>query len=193
MDIKIICVLLFIIGVSFAYAFLKNNDNVDLSNMDYSIYDYEANSIDGELVQLSNYKGKKIIIVNVASKCGYTYQYKGLQELYEKYKDKVEILAFPSNDFLWQEPGKNSSIKTFCSTNYGVEFPLFEKIVVKKKKNQHPIYTWLSNKKLNGWNDVSPSWNFNKFLIDEEGNLVKLLPASTKPFDKEIISFIEDK
>ena len=113
---------------------------------DYSIYDYEANSIDGELVQLSNYKGKKIIIVNVASKCGYTYQYKGLQELYEKYKDKVEILAFPSNDFLWQEPGKNSSIKTFCSTNYGVEFPLFEKIVVKKKKNQHPIYTWLSNK-----------------------------------------------
>ena len=183
---------LFIIGLSFSYAFLKNNDYVDTSNLDKSIYNYDAKSIDGELIKMSDYKGKKLIIVNVASKCGYTYQYEGLQSLYEQYKGKVEILAFPSNDFLWQEPGKNAAIKTFCSTKYGVEFQLFEKVVVKKKKDQHPIYAWLSNENLNGWNDAAPSWNFNKFLIDENGTLVKLLSASTKPFDKEIISFLED-
>ena len=183
MDYRIIFICLFIIGISFAYAFLKNNDNLDFSNLDKSIYSYDAKSIDGELIKMSDYKGKKIIIVNVASKCGYTYQYEGLQSLYEKYKDEVEILAFPSNDFLWQEPGKNAEIKTFCSTKYGVEFQLFEKVVVKKKKDQHPIYSWLSNKNLNGWNNSAPSWNFNKFLIDENGTLVKLLSATTKPFD----------
>jgi len=192
MDVKIIFICLFIIVLSFSYAFLKNNDYLDASNLDKSIYNYDAKSIDGELIKMSKYKGKKIIIVNVASKCGYTYQYEGLQSLYEKYKGKVEILAFPSNDFLWQEPGKNAAIKTFCSTKYGVEFQLFEKVVVKKKKDQHPIYAWLSNENLNGWNDAAPSWNFNKFLIDENGTLVKLLSASTKPFDKEIISFLED-
>lgn len=192
MDVKIIFICLFIIGLSFSYAFLKNNDYVDTSNLDKSIYNYDAKSIDGELIKMSDYKGKKLIIVNVASKCGYTYQYEGLQSLYEQYKGKVEILAFPSNDFLWQEPGKNAAIKTFCSTKYGVEFQLFEKVVVKKKKDQHPIYVWLSNENLNGWNDAAPSWNFNKFLIDENGTLVKLLSASTKPFDKEIISFLED-
>ena len=193
MDIKIIFICLFIIGISFTYAFLNKNDNLDTSDMDYSIYDYEVNLIGGDKIQLSQYKEKKLIIVNVASKCGYTYQYKGLQELYEKYKEKIEILAFPSNDFLWQEPGKNAEIKSFCSTNYGVEFPLFEKIVVKKKKSQHPLYTWLSNKALNGWNDAAPSWNFYKYLIDEEGNLIKVLPSATKPFDEEIIAFIKDE
>ena len=112
MDVKIIFICLFIIGLSFSYAFLKNNDYVDTSNLDKSIYNYDAKSIDGELIKMSDYKGKKLIIVNVASKCGFTYQYEGLQSLYEQYKGKVEILAFPSNDFLWQEPGKNAAIKT---------------------------------------------------------------------------------
>ena len=109
--------------------------------------------------------------------------------MYEKYKDKIIILGFPSNDFLWQEPGKNSSIKEFCQTNYGGTFPLFEKVVVKKNKKQHEIYTWLSHKKLNGLNDKPPSWNFCKYLIDEDGDLVNFLSQSVKPMDQEIISF----
>ena len=133
------------------------------------------------------------MIVNVASKCGYTPQYSGLQKLYEKYKDEIIILGFPSNDFLWQEPGKNSSIKEFCQTKYGVSFPLFEKVVVKKNKKQHEIYTWLSHKKLNGWNDKSPSWNFCKYLINEKGELINFFTSSVKPFDEQIISFIENE
>jgi len=190
---KILFACIFILGISFSYAFFNKNRNLDVSNMSFSIYDYEALSIDGEKIKLSQFKGKKIIIVNVASKCGYTYQYEGLQKLYEKYNNEVAILGFPSNDFLRQEPGKNSEIKTFCSTNYGVEFPLFEKIVVKKKKNQHPLYTWLSHRKLNGWNDVAPSWNFCKYLIDEEGSLINILSSSVKPMDEEIISFLKDE
>ena len=190
---KILFVCLFILTISFSYAFFKKEEVLELSNLSYSLYDYEAISIDGDIVKLSDYKGKKIIIVNVASKCGYTYQYEGLQSLYNKYKDDVVVLGFPANDFLWQEPGKNSKIKSFCQTKYGVEFPMFEKIVVKKNKNQHPLYTWLSHKKLNGWNDEAPSWNFCKYLINEEGNLINFLTSSVKPLDKEIISFIENE
>ena len=190
---KILFICLFVLTISFSYAFFNKEENQELTDLSYSIYDYEAVSIDGNTVKLSDYKGKKIIIVNVASKCGYTYQYEGLQSLYSKYKDKVVVLAFPANDFLWQEPGKNSKIKSFCQTKYGVEFPMFQKIAVKKNKKQHPIFTWLSNKKLNGWNDNAPSWNFCKYLINEEGNLINYLSSSVKPFDQEIISFIEDE
>ena len=190
---KILFICLFVLIISFSYAFFNKEENQELTNLSYSIYDYEAVSIDGNTVKLSDYKGKKIIIVNVASKCGYTYQYEGLQSLYSKYKDKVVVLGFPANDFLWQEPGKNSKIKSFCQTKYGVEFPMFQKIALKQNKKQHPIFTWLSNKKLNGWNDNAPSWNFCKYLINEEGNLINYLSSSVKPFDQEIISFIEDE
>ena len=190
MKIAVIC--LFIITISFVYALFNKNEAVDISDKSFSFYDYKAQSIDGETIDLKKFKGKKVIVVNVASKCGYTPQYSDLQKLYEKYKDKIVILGFPSNDFLWQEPGKNSSIKEFCQTKYGVSFPLFEKVVVKKNKKQHHVYTWLSHKKLNGWNNESPSWNFCKYLINEEGNLIKFLSSSVEPFDEQIISFIEN-
>ena len=193
MKMKIALICIFIVTISFVYAFFNKNQTVDVSENPFSIYDYEAKSIDGEYIELKKFKGKKIIIVNVASKCGYTPQYSDLQKLYETYKEKIVILGFPSNDFLWQEPGKNSSIKEFSQTKYGVTFPLFEKIVVKKNKNQHPIYSWLSYKKLNGWNDESPSWNFCKYLINEKGNLTNFLSSTIKPFDKQIISFIENE
>ena len=190
---KIIVLCLFLNTISFVYALFNKEQNLDISMNASSFYDYEAKSIDGQIVNFKDFKGKKIIVVNVASKCGYTPQYADLQKLYEKYKDEIIILGFPSNDFLWQEPGKNSNIKEFCQTKYGVSFPLFEKIVVKKNKKQHHLYTWLSHKKLNGWNDKSPSWNFCKYLIDEEGKLIKFLSPSVKPFDKQIISFIENE
>ena len=142
---------------------------------------------------MESYKGKKILIVNVASKCGYTPQYEGLQKLYMQYKDKVEILGFPSNDFLWQEPGKNSDIKSFCTTKYGVTFPMFEKVKVKKGKNQDPLYTWLSHLELNGINNQAPSWNFCKYLINEKGELENFYSSSIKPLSEEILNFINNE
>ena len=112
-----------------------------------------------------------------------------MQTLYEKYKNDLVILGFPANDFL-QEPGKNAKIKSFCSTKYGVTFPMFEKTNVKKSDNQNPLYVWLSNKELNGWNDKSPSWNFCKYLIDENGNLVKIFSSKVKPSDDEIVQYL---
>tara|TARA_Y100000994_G_scaffold24118_1_gene17227 strand:- start:2470 stop:2811 length:342 start_codon:yes stop_codon:yes gene_type:complete len=113
-----------------------------------------------------------------------------LQKLYEEYKDNLVVLGFPANDF-FQEPGKNNKIKNFCSTKYGVTFPMFEKTDVKKSDNQNPVYVWLSNKELNGWNDKSPSWNFCKYLVDERGNLVEMFAPSVKPFDSQIIKYLK--
>jgi len=190
---KIVMICLFIITISFVYALFNKNETLDVSEKPSSFYDYQAKSIEGETIELTKFKGKKIIVVNVASKCGYTPQYSDLQKLYEKYKDQIVILGFPSNDFLWQEPGKNSSIKEFCQKKYGVSFPLFEKVVVKKNKKQHEMYTWLSHKELNGWNDKSPSWNFCKYLINEDGELINFFTSSVEPFNEQIISFIENE
>ena len=157
-----------------------------------SIHELSFKSIDGTIIPFSKYKGKKIMIVNTASKCGFTSQYKGLQELYTMYTEQdFVILGFPANNFLWQEPGKNSKIKQFCQTQYGVTFPMFEKTDVKKSDNQNPVYVWLSNKELNGWNDKSPSWNFCKYLVDEKGNLVEMFAPSVKPFDSQIIKYLK--
>lgn len=155
-----------------------------------SIYDFTLNNIDGKPVKLSEYKGKKLLLVNVASKCGYTPQYEELQKLYETYKGKLTILAFPANNFGGQEPGTSEDIKSFCSENYGVTFPIFEKISV-KGVDKHPLYRWLSDKKLNGWNNEEPSWNFCKYFINAKGELVKFFPSKVKPMDKEIIKLIE--
>jgi len=187
---KIVVICLFIITISFVYALFNKNEAVDISDKSFSFYDYKAQSIDGETIDLKKFKGKKVIVVNVASKCGYTPQYSDLQKLYEKYKDKIVILGFPSNDFLWQEPGKNEQIKKFCSSKYGVTFPMFSKISVKKSGEQHPLYSWLSNKNLNGWNNKAPSWNFYKYLIDENGNLIKMFSSKIKPFDDDIIQYL---
>jgi len=179
--------LFLIIFTTALYSFFWRDTNQNIEDLSKSIYDYSAQNIDGDSISMSMYKGKKILIVNVASHCGFTPQYEELQLLSEQYKDQVEVLGFPANDFLWQEPASNEKIKNFCSTEYNVSFPMFQKIGVKKNKNQHPVYTWLSNKILNGWNDQAPSWNFCKYLIDEDGNLIQYYPSKTNPLNNEIL------
>ena len=147
-----------------------------------SIYDFELNALSGESIDLSKYKGKHVLLVNVASKCGYTYQYDGLQKLHEEFGDKLVVLGFPANNFAKQEPGSSDEIATFCKKNYGVLFQMFEKIDV-TGKNQHPLYNWLGTKELNGWNDKSPHWNFWKYLIDDKGTLLKVYNSKAKPME----------
>ncbi len=154
-----------------------------------SFYSLTANDINGKSINFSKYKGKKLLIVNVASKCGYTSQYKDLQELHRKYNDKITILAFPSNNFGFQEPGSNDQIEEFCETNYGIEFQLFEKSSV-RGRNTNEVYKWLSSSISNGWNDKSPRWNFFKYLIDENGILKYVYSSNVNPLDKEIIDFV---
>ncbi|PSL07220.1 glutathione peroxidase [Cecembia rubra] len=157
--------------------------------MEKSIYDFKLNDINGEEVDFSQFKGKKLLLVNVASKCGFTPQYADLQKLHEMHGDKVLILGFPANNFGGQEPGNNEEIKQFCSENYGVTFKMMDKISV-KGADKHPLYRWLSDKDLNGWNEKEPSWNFCKYFINEKGELVKFFPSSVKPTDKEIIDLV---
>ena len=161
------------------------NSSEKIPDIPKSFYALSAEDINGEVISMSSFKGKKVLVVNVASQCGYTPQYEGLQTLYETYSDSLVVLGFPSNDFMWQEPGSNSEIKTFCQRTYGVTFPMFSKIHVKGRK-QHPIYDWLSDSKLNGWNDENPSWNFNKYLLDEKGNLIEWFGANLEPLDTMI-------
>ena len=188
----IMIILIVVLFSSLAFSFFgKRDKGLDLTDKSKSIYDYSINLIDGKEELMDKYKGKKILFVNVASKCGYTPQYQGLQELYEKYNEKIEIIGFPANDFLWQEPAKNDEIKSFCSVNYGVTFPIIEKTVVKKSKDQHPIYTWLSHSDLNGWNDSAPGWNFYKYLVDENGKLIEIFPSKIKPLDSEIVDLLK--
>ncbi len=154
-----------------------------------SFYDFKIKTIDGKTFDFSTLKGKKVLIVNQASYCGYTKQYDGLQKLSEQYKDKLVVLGFPSNSF-FQEPKENEEIGAFCKKNYGVTFTVFEKIDVKGTE-QHPLYKWLSTKDMNGWNDKSPSWNFNKYLVDENGKLLKYFGSGTEPLSKEITDLIK--
>ena len=157
-----------------------------------SIYQFEAEDINGKLIPISSFKGKKIMIVNTASKCGLTPQYKELEELYEKYKEKnFIIIGFPANNFMRQEPGDNKQIAQFCSSTYGITFPMMAKISV-KGKDMHPIYKFLTNKELNGKISSSVKWNFQKYLIDENGILFKVISPQTSPLDKEIIEWLEN-
>jgi glutathione peroxidase len=150
-----------------------------------TIYDFTMKSIDGKDISLGQFRGKKILIVNVASECGYTPQYKDLQKLYEAYKGNLIILGFPANNFGEQEPGSDETIKTFCEKNYGVTFPMFSKISV-VGEDQNPLYQWLSKKELNGWNDQAPKWNFCKYLISEKGELLKFFSSAVKPMSEEL-------
>jgi len=153
-----------------------------------SFYEFKMNTLEGKLFDFQSLKGKKVLLVNVASRCGYTSQYADLQKLSEQYKDKLVVIGFPSNSF-FQELNESDSIATFCKRNYGVTFTMMEKIDV-KGSNQHPLYKWLSDKDLNGWNDKSPSWNFNKYLVNEKGELLKYFGSGTKPLSKEITDLI---
>lgn len=151
-----------------------------------SFYDFTVKDIDGKEFSFEQLKGKKVMVVNLASKCGLTPQYEGLQELYERYGgDNFVIIGFPANDFLNQEPGTNSEVKSFCKTNYGVSFPLMSKISV-KGKNMHPVYQWLTQKKHNNYKDSRVKWNFQKYLIDENGKLIAVFSPRTKPMSEEI-------
>lgn len=155
-----------------------------------NVYDIPLKTLAGESIKLSKFKGKKILIVNTASKCGFTGQYEGLQNLYEKYSDKLEVIGMPCNQFMMQEPGDNSKIATFCKKNYGVTFTMLEKANV-KGNSQHPLYKWLTTKAENGVLDAKVSWNFNKFLLDESGNLVAHFDSGTKPMSDEIVNKIK--
>ncbi len=158
-----------------------------------SFHDLKAVDINGKQYDMSQLKGKKVMVVNVASHCGYTPQYAQLQDLYMKYKDKnFVILGFPCNQFMGQEPGNNTEILEFCQKNYGVSFPLFEKIDV-KGPDMSPVFQFLTRKDLNKVEDSEVSWNFNKYLIDENGNYVKHLKSGVEPMDEEITNWIEGK
>lgn len=155
-----------------------------------SIHQFKVKTLEGQDFDFATLKGKKIMVVNTASECGFTPQYKGLEELYQKYKDKnFVIIGFPCNDFGGQEPGNATEIRGFCTKNYGVTFPLMEKVSVVTA----PIYLWLKDKDKNGVESSKVSWNFNKYLIDENGHLVKHLGSMTKPDSEEITKWIEGK
>jgi len=165
--------------------------DVTVAQSQKTLYDFNVKSIDGNDFDLSQLKGKKVLIVNTASKCGNTPQYAELQKLYDIYKDKgFTIIGFPANNFFSQEPGTNEEIATFCKINYGVTFPMMEKISV-KGKDIHPLYAWLTQKSQNGKLDAEVSWNFQKFMIDENGHVVGYVKPSTKPMSEEILNWIK--
>jgi glutathione peroxidase len=157
-----------------------------------SLYDIPLVRITGEAATLREYAGKALLIVNVASKCGFTGQYAGLQALHEKYADRgLVVLGFPANDFLGQEPGTEAEIQQFCSATYGVTFPMFEKIVVKEGADQHPLYRFLTDQQTNPAHAGKITWNFNKFLVGRDGTVVNRFGSRTKPDAKELVAAIK--
>ncbi len=154
-----------------------------------SIHSLAINSIVGQNIKLSDFKGKKILFVNVASECGFTKQYTDLQTLHEKYQDKIVIIGMPCNQFGGQEPGTLEEIQSFCKVNFGVEFLITEKINVKGDE-QHPIYAWLTNKELNGKKNSTVKWNFQKYLINENGEFVDFFYSMTNPMSTKITNKI---
>ena len=178
---RFIYIFLLIASISYAQTTAMKN----------SIHTFTVEDINGNSFDLSSLRGKKVMLVNTASKCGLTPQYKKLEALYQQYKDQnFVIVGFPANNFMWQEPGTNDEIKAFCKKNYGVSFPMMAKISV-KGKNQHPLYAFLTQKTKNGVVDSSVKWNFQKYLIDENGVLVDVISPRTQPDDVSILSWIK--
>lgn len=155
-----------------------------------NIYTFKVPSIDGETIDFSKFKGKKILIVNTASKCGYTPQYADLEKLHKAYKNKLVIVGFPANNFGGQEPGSNAEINEFCQKNYGVSFTMAEKVSV-KGDDIHPLFKWLTSKSENGVMDAEIKWNFTKFLLDENGKLVGVYPSKVNPMSEEITKHLQ--
>jgi glutathione peroxidase len=155
-----------------------------------SIYDIKINALNGEDIDFTNYKGKYILFVNVASNCGFTGQYEDLQKLYDTYQDKLMIIGVPCNQFGGQEPGSASEIETFCKINYGVTFLMTEKVDV-KGENQHPLYQWLTQQSKNGTSNSSVKWNFQKYLIDKNGALLDYFYSTTKPMSTKITKYLK--
>lgn len=183
---KIVVFITLVILVMGLASFLseKFSSPKDIQEVSGTIYDFKVKGLDGNEIDFSQYKGQNLLIVNTASKCGFTPQYADLQKLHENYSDKVTVLGFPANNFLWQEPGSNDDIAAFCEKNYGVTFQMFEKISV-KGRSKHPLYNWLEAK-----SGKTPSWNFCKYLIDKNGNVVAFYPSKVNPMDDEILSKI---
>jgi len=152
-----------------------------------SLYEIPFETIAGEQSSFAAYKGKKIVVVNTASDCGYTGQYEELQTLYAQAKGEIMIVGFPANDFKAQEKGSNEQIASFCKKNYGVEFPIATKASVVKGSNQHPVFAWLSDPAKNGWNKEAPAWNFSKYIIDEEGKLIGYFDPGVSPLGKDFL------
>lgn len=178
------------IMLSHGILFYPNPDNnsnaTSLKQVQHqSIYDFKVPALGGDSIDFAAFKGKKILIVNTASKCGFTPQYEGLEQLYQQYKDRLVVIGFPCNNFLSQEPGSNEKIKAFCTKNYGVSFPMAAKVSV-KGKNMAPVYKWLCNKSENGILDAKVTWNFNKFLLDEKGKIIAWFPSKVTPMSAEI-------
>lgn len=155
----------------------------------HSIHLFKIEGINGEVIDFADYKGKKILVVNVASQCGFTPQYQQLQELYEEFNDKLVVVGFPCNDFGEQEPGSHAEIQAFCRGQYEVRFPLTAKVSIKGPL-PHPIYQWLTDRRKNGLMDSEVAWNFQKYLLDEKGRLVHCFPSSASPLDDHILNWL---
>ena len=180
-----------LIGGAVAYYIFSNGMiRVDAGLKSPSIHGFKVTGLDGREIDFGRFKGKKILVVNTASRCGLTPQYEGLERLYRKYGERLVIIGFPTNDFMFQEPGRNDEIAAFCQKNYGVSFPMAAKIEV-KGKHQAPVYQWLTSKALNGVESSSVSWNFQKYILDEDGKLIRHFSPKTDPEDPEIIRLIE--
>jgi glutathione peroxidase len=155
-----------------------------------NIYKYKVTDLYGKEFDFSTLKGKKILIVNTASKCGYTRQYEGLETLYKTYRNKLVVIGFPANNFGGQEPGSNEEIKEFCTSKFSVSFPMASKVSV-KGKDMDPLFKWLTNKSENGVLDANISWNFNKFLLDENGKLIQHFSSNVEPMDEAITKYLK--
>ena len=158
-----------------------------------SFYSLTIKDINGKDFNFASLKGKKVLIVNTASDCGFTGQYEGLEKLQEKYAESLVVVGFPANDFKEQETKDNESIAAFCKKNYGVSFPLMAKSIVIKNNEQNEVFKWLSNTAMNGWNEQEPAWNFCKYLVNEEGTLTHYFPMTVDPLDASVMDAIEKK
>ena len=164
----------------------KVMDNIRVSAPPRSLYEFGVHLNNGDTLKLAALKGKKILLVNTASDCGYTNQYSDLQKLFETYREQLVVIGFPANDFKEQEKGNDEEIAAFCKRNYGISFPLATKSSVIKGNQQNEIFKWLSDKKQNGWNDQQPTWNFSKYLVNEEGMLTNYFDPAVSPDSDEI-------
>ncbi len=174
---------------------LTGKNNTELANRQkqppVSFYSLKGTKNNGDTLDFAALKGKKILLVNTASDCGYTDQYKDLQKLADRYKDKLVVIGFPANDFKEQEKGTDEEIATFCKANYGISFPLMKKSSVIKSPQQNQVYQWLTDSTKNGWNSKAPAWNFSKYIVNEEGVLTNYFGSSVSPLNKDVIKAIE--
>jgi glutathione peroxidase len=167
--------------------------NVQKTSPHASVYQLSVDLNSGTTLPLQNLKGKKVLLVNTASDCAFTGQYAELQQLYDKFKSRLEIIGFPANDFKEQEKGNDEDIAQFCQINYGVKFPLAKKSIVINNPDQNVVFRWLTHAEQNGWNNTPPKWNFSKYLLDEQGNLTHYFDPSVSPLSKQVADAINLK